>query len=79
MNFPLNVFPLIFLLNLPSMLMIFKNGYVFRLSVVHYREMVLYKETVTTTTTLKREFELAGKHMDTFIVKKPLHTSLIHG
>ena len=55
-----------------------QNGYVFRLSVVHYREMVLYKETVTTGM-LKKDYESSAKMLDIEIVKRPLHTSLIHG
>ena len=40
--------------------------------------MVLYKETVTTGM-LKKEYESSAKMLDLEIVKRPLHTSLIHG
>lgn len=40
--------------------------------------MVLYKETVTTGM-LKKEYESSAKMLDIEIVKRPLHTSLIHG
>lgn len=61
----------------PSFVDVIQNGYVFRLVVVHYREMVLYKESEVNGV-LKKEYEERGMYLDCLIVKKPLHTSLIH-
>lgn len=61
----------------PLWFSIMKNGYVYRFSVIHYREMVLYKES-TATGRLKQEHELAAKQLELNIVKKPHHNSLIH-
>ena len=60
---------------------VLKNGFVFRLRVVHYREMVLYREaaSLATSAALKKEHEVSADALDVLIVKRPLHTSLIHG
>ena len=61
----------------PSFVDVMKNGYVFRLYVGHYREMVLCNES-DASGVLKKEHEFNGINLDIMIVKKPLHTSLIH-
>ena len=49
----------------------------FRISVVHYREMVLCEES-TAVGLLKKEHELSAKQLNILIVKKPVHNTLIH-
>jgi len=62
----------------PAYVDVLKNGFVFRLHVVHYREMVLYRESQALGA-LKKEHEARADMLDIMIVKKPVHTSLIHG
>ncbi|XP_065675999.1 nucleolar protein 6-like [Hydra vulgaris] len=61
----------------PGFVDVIKNGYVFRISVVNYREMVLYQENLNVGSLLKKECGLAAHQLDIIIVKKPLHNSLI--
>lgn len=61
----------------PTFVDVTKNGYVFRFSVVHYREMVLCTES-SATGLLKKQHEITSKELDVLIVKKPVHNTLIH-
>eukprot|EP00111_Clytia_hemisphaerica_P000734 TCONS_00002157-protein len=61
----------------PRWIDVMKNGYVFRLSVIHYREMVLHKENVALGKS-KTSHDIQAKKLEMEIVKKPLHNSLIH-
>jgi len=62
----------------PAYTDVIKNGYVFRFVVVHYREMMLHKECEGNSVILKQHEEQV-KELDIIIVKKPVHTTLIHG
>jgi len=62
----------------PTFVDVMKNGFIFRLSVGHYREMVLCHES-DAISMIKKEHSLSAANLDIMIVKKPLHNSLISG
>eukprot|EP00112_Aurelia_sp_Birch-Aquarium-sp1_P004342 Seg149.9 transcript_id=Seg149.9/GoldUCD/mRNA.D3Y31 product="Nucleolar protein 6" protein_id=Seg149.9/GoldUCD/D3Y31 len=56
---------------------VLKSGYVFRIRIFHQREINLCKQSKDSGI-LRKELEQMAKSLDIDMVKKPLHTTLIH-
>ena len=57
---------------------LFQDGFVFRIKITHYREMVLLQKN-NTTEDLKEDDEKRAKELEREIVHLPLLTSTLHG